>query len=273
MKIDTVIPFHQKDSKTITWCVQGIKNHLDVGRILVVCSKECRPLVESAGAIFFDENKVIEGLTVRSFPHKRWSWYFQQILKLGMADWVETDYYLVVDADTVFLKKVNLFNGAGTPSYTTGNEYHKPYFDVFERLLGFHANREYSFTAHHMMYNKNIVREMREKFPDKPWYINIVKYVEPQSPWFSNAQFNEQDTYGHYMKARHPGEFNIRPLKWTNVSLEPSQVLFSRLSKYYDYCSLHAYMRKNRFFLRRLWLRTKFELKMIKKEIGRRRES
>jgi len=267
MKIDAVIPFHLKDSDTINWCVQGIKNHLDVARILVVCNRECRPLVESIGAIFFDENKVVEGLTAQSCPYKHWGWYFQQILKLGMADWVETDYYLVVDADTVFLRDVPLFNGAEKPLYATGTEYHKPYFDVFERLLGFSAKREYSFIVNHMVYNKHIVREMRERFPEKPWHLSIVRYVEPQAPWFSGAQFSEYETYGHYIKTLHPDEVNLRPLKWTIVSLRPSCGLFQRLSKYYDYCSLHAYLREDNSLVRRVLQRTRFELKMIKTQL------
>ena len=268
MKIDAVVPFHSKDSDTINWCIQGIQNHLDVARTLVVCNQECRLLVESTGAIFFDENKVVEGLTAQSFPHKRWGWYFQQILKLGMADWVETDHYLVVDADTVFLRDVPLFNHQGNPLYATGTEYHKPYFDVFERLLGFRANREYSFTVHHMVYNKHIVREMRERFPEKPWHLSIVRYVEPQAPWFSEAQFNEQDTYGHYLKTLHPDEVNLRPLRWANFSLRPSRVLFQHLAKYYDYCSLHAYLREDVSFALRAWYRIRFELMMVKARLG-----
>jgi hypothetical protein len=247
MKIDAVIPFHSKDSNTINWCVQGIKNHLNVARILVVCNQESRSLVENTGAIFFDENKVIEGLTAESYPHKRWGWYYQQILKLGMADWVETDHYLIVDADTVFLRNVPLISHSGKPLYATGKEFHKPYLDVFERLLGFRAKREFSFTVHHMIYNAHIVREMRERFPEKPWYLKIIKYVEPQAPWFSGAQFSEYETYGHYIKALHPNEANIRPLRWTNIGgMLPTETILRKLARYFDFCSFHAYSRESR---------------------------
>jgi len=93
--------------------------------------------------------------------------------------------------------------------------------------------------------------------------LSIVKYIEPQDPWFSRGQFNEQDTYGHYIKTLHPDEVNLRRLRWTNISLEPSDKLFRRLSKRYDYCSLHAYLREDVTLNRRAWLRIKFELKMI----------
>ena len=268
MKIDAVVPFHPKDHDTIGWCIQGIRKHLDVGRVLVVGSRECRSLVENLGAVFVDEDSVVEGLTAQSVQNKRWGWYFQQILKLGMADWVETAYYIVVDADTVFLRDVSLLNEAGKPLYAVGTEYHKPYFDVFERLLGFSASREYSFTVHHMVYSRDIVREMRERFPDKPWYSSIVRYVEPQAPWFSESQFSEYDTYGHYVKAMHPEEANIRPLMWANVALEPSPGLFRRLARYYDYCSLHACSRAGVSFPRRARRRLGFELRLLRACLG-----
>jgi hypothetical protein len=269
MKIDVIVPFHSKDRDTINWCIKGIQKHLDPARILVVCSQESRQFVESTDAIFFDEDRVVEGLTVQSFPHERWGWYFQQILKLGMADWVESDYYLVVDSDTVFFRDVALFNLQGNPLYAVGKEYHKPYFDVFERLLGFSANREYSFLAHHMVFNKHIVREMRERFPEDPWHLSIIRYVEPQSPWHSLSQFSEYEIYGHYIKILHPDEVNLRPLKWIDITLKPSSRLFQRLSRYYDYCSLHAYLREDVSIARQIRNRIKFELKMLEAHLER----
>ena len=243
--IDAVVMYHPKDKPLLNWCVLGIRNHLDVARILVVCSHECRPDVERAGAIFIDEDAVVEGLTAESFSGRRWKWYFQQILKLGMADKVNTDYYLVVDSDTVFLRDAAFFNADGKPLYAISSEYYKGYFDVFEQLLGFKASREYSFTVHHMVFNRRIVKEMQDAFMDqKPWYMNIVRYVEPQTPWFSNAQFNEQETYGHYIKALYPDEVNIRLLHWRNIGAVPTERLIKRLSYDFDFCSFHAHLRK-----------------------------
>jgi hypothetical protein len=264
-KIDAVVPFHPRDEGTLNWCVQGIRNHLDVARILVVCNREYRPQVEGANAVFFDEDTVVEGLTARSFPHMRWGWYFQQILKLGMADRVETEYYLVIDADTVFLNPVSFFSAAGKPLYATASECHRPYFHTFEQLLGFKADREYSFVAHHMVFNRHIVREMRQRFRRcSPWFENIVQCMDSSS---NCGCFSEYETYGHYVKAVHLGEIQIRPLKWINVPLSPSHGLFQYLSRCYDYCSLHAYMRGGGSLARRAWRRTRFELKMMKAQL------
>jgi hypothetical protein len=268
MKIDVVVPFHRKDMSTVSWCFQGIKMNIDHARILAVCSKDCQKQVEEYGVVFIDEDTVVPTLTAASVPDKRWGWYFQQILKLGMADWVETEYYLVVDSDTVFLRSTPFFSKDEKPLYATGTEYHQPYFDVFEQLLGFKAQWNYSFTVHHMMYNKQLVLEMRSRFPEKPWYTNIVKLVKPQAPWFSISQFNEQDTYGHYIKQMHPEEVNLRKLKWINVAYQPTPELFQRLSKYFDFCSFHAFLREDRSLWQCIRNRFKLELRIAKAKCG-----
>lgn len=244
MGFDVIVLYHPKDKETLHWCVSGIRNYIDAARILGVCNRKYRSDVEHVGAIFIDEESIIEGLTIESYSNWRWYWYFQQILKFGITDKIDTDYYLAVDADVVFLRKVSFFNAEGKPLYTTATEYHKPYFDVFHQLFGFHAHREYSFTVHHMMYNRHIVKEMRDNFQDqKPWYMNIVRYVEPRAPWFCASQFNELEIYGHYIKALHPDEVNIRPLRYKHLSVLPTAELIKQLAWEYDYCGSHHWAR------------------------------
>lgn len=248
MIFDVVVPYHIKDKDILPWCISGIHNHVNTARILVVCNRECQLDVEQTGAIFVDEESVIEGLTIESYSYWRWYWYFQQILKLGMADKVDTDYYLVVDSDTVFLREVSFFNAENKPLYTTHTEYHKAYFNAFRQLLGFHANREYSFTVHHMMYNRHIVKEMRDRFRGQtPWYLNIIKYLEPQPPGNSISQFNEQETYGHYIKAVYPEEVNIRPLRRETSRDLPTEQLIKQLAREYDICNFHHWARGKYF--------------------------
>jgi hypothetical protein len=267
MKVDAVVTFHSKDRELLPWCIRGIRNHLEVARILVVASRGSRQDVERTDAIFVDEDSVVESLTASFHPSQRWGWYFQQILKLGMADRVDTDYYLVVDADTVFLRRVTFFNDDGKPLYATSTEYCQAYFDVFEHLLGFIANREYSFITNHMVFHRDIVKEMRSSFRGAvPWYMCIVKYVEPQAPWYSEAQFSEYETYGHYIKAFHPDELNVRPLRWRTVDCLPTEGLRKKFAKLYDFCTFHESGRKRNGVLRRFRSRLRLEIELLREE-------
>lgn len=269
MKVDTVVPFHSKDRDLLPWCIRGIRDHLDVARILVVANRESRQEIERMGAVFVDEDSVVEGLTASFLPSRRWGWYFQQILKLGMADKVNTDYYLVVDADTLFTREVALFNNDSKPLYAIGSEFHKQYFDVIEQLLGFRANRECSFITNHMVFNQRIVKEMRSSFRGTgPWYMCIVKYVEPQAPLYSEAQFSEYETYGHYIKAVHPDELNVRPLRWRTADCLPTKGLLKKLASLYDFCTFHESRRKPDGVLRRFRSRLRLEIELLWEERG-----
>lgn len=244
MRPDVVIPYHSKDRPILPWSVKGIRTHLDVGNIFIIAHPSCKQEIEESGATFMDEGAIVPGLSIQSHTHPRWGWYFQQILKLGMADHVQTEYYLVVDSDTVFLRPVPFFKN-GKPLYATGTEYHRPYFDVFRRMLGFKAKREYSFVTHHMLMKSALVKEVRSCFREvQPWHLNIMKYVVPQPPWNQISQFSEYETYGHYLKKYYRDEVNIRPLEWRNSALVPDQEVLDELAREYDYVSFQEFLRR-----------------------------
>ncbi len=235
--IDVVIPLHKKDLPCFRLCVDAIRQHVNCERIIVLCNNEIRDEAERTGALFFDEDAIVSGLGSRSYPSDLWGWYFQQILKLAAANLVATDYYLVVDSDTIFLNDIDFFNENGKPLYAIGTEYLQWYFDTFEKLLGFKAEREYSFTCHHMIYKRDIVLEMLERFSNlSPWYRNITYFVEKQldSPAFvGKLKFNEQETYGHYIKKFHPQGAQLETTEmvqhWFSSELQAYQVAFEKI--------------------------------------------
>lgn len=258
--IDAVIPYHAKDRAILPLCLQGLRANLPVARVLIVCAAAEQAFVEALGCEFVDQDTVIAGLTRAAHPGPRYGWYFQQLLKLGMADLVNTSHYLVVDSDTVFLHSLPLLDAAGRVLLTQASEYHRPYFDTFERLLGFPAPREYSFVAHHMIFDRELVRQLRgELLGKEPWYAKIMAAVGRDAPDVIDSRFSEYETYGHYLKACHPDEFRIRTLKWSNVDFPPTPYRLFRLGQVFDYCSFHRYLRDGDQAKARLREHFKFE--------------
>jgi hypothetical protein len=241
MKHDVVILYHPKDAKVFPFSIAGVKKNLEVETVRIITRASEREFVEEHGAVFHDEDSIIPGLTFRSVDHPRWGWYLQQIMKLAAADFVGTRYYLLVDADTIFLGKTPMFRN-GKPLYATSREYNAPYFRTFEEMLGFPADRTFSFITHHMIWNRDIVHELRSSFRGEgTWWERIAAYVEPRPPEYSNAQFSEFETYGHFLKAKHPSELQIRKLRWRNMAGEPTQPLLEDLARKYDFCSFHSH--------------------------------
>lgn len=241
---DVVVPFHPKDSDILPWCVRGIAMNVAAARILVVSQRSEKERVESIGATWVDEDSIIDGLRHSSLRHERWGWFFQQLLKYGAFRVVNTKHYLVVDADTIFLRRVAFLDN-NKPLYCTSTEFHQPYFDTFQQLLGFAANREWSFTTHHMLYETRLVEEMLQAFRGEgPWWARVLNLSLLKNP---PGSLNEQETYGHYIKALHPGSFGIRPLSWSNRRGLPSEARLRRLAKKFDFCSFHGYLRAPRW--------------------------
>jgi hypothetical protein len=260
VKVDVVIPVHEKDLATLPWCLNGIRANIPVARILVIGNVKLKSSVEILGVEFVDEDSVVPGITFNSFSGSRGGWYFQQLLKLGIADHIKSDYYLAVDADAVFLRKIRLFDDNHKPLYAIGSEFYRPYFDTFEQLLGFKAHREFSFIVHHMLFKTQRVIEMRELFAhDGEWPSAIINCMKRQLP------FSEYETYGHYIKEKYPDEFSLRPLFWSDIWILPTPYLLRRLATHYDVCAFHAHYRENPLNAwKRLMIRVKIERRLIK---------
>jgi hypothetical protein len=94
--------------------------------------------------ISFNEfNDIFEKLSVnldfKDEFKKRLSWYYQQILKLSfIVDFVsfKKENIIIWDADTIILKKINFFDNSYSIKYGTLFEFHKPYYQTNEGMIG-----------------------------------------------------------------------------------------------------------------------------------------
>jgi hypothetical protein len=250
--LPAVVVFHPRDRATIRQCVQGIRDSLCLSDITLISCEEGRRDAKELGVRWLSEDEVVPGLCARSFDSWRWGWYFQQILKLGAAQHIESQRYLVVDADTVFLRRVEFVDLQGRTLFARGTEYHRPYFDTFAEMFGFEAQREYSFITHHMCFERQVVAEMLGCMgPSGTWWESIAGYLAPRPPHMSDAQFSEYESYGHFMKNRHPDRMRVRDLAWTVWPSVPDERDLCRLARRYDFVSAHAHIRDHPMSLAR----------------------
>lgn len=247
-KIDVVIPYHSKDGDVIDMCIAGcINNVSNVGTIYVVTNDPDR-IFTSVRLI--DENRLFEDGLSKKYLESRLSakypqlvcrsgWLFQQFIKMGCSYAISdlADYYLVVDADVVFLKKINFFE-SGRMLLTKSEEYHEPYFDCCERLFGKPIDREHAFVAHHMLICKSIMLELLqiiEKRFNMTWYDAIIENIDEENA----SMFSEYETYGHYLENQYPEMFTIRRL--ANAQRFKKRYLLKILLNQVDYATIHNY--------------------------------
>jgi hypothetical protein len=185
------------------------------------------------GIFPFTKNTVdtILGSTVRA------GWYLQQLIKLyaGIVIPDITPDYLVIDADTVFLKPTTFFEG-NIPLYNTGTQINDAYF---QHMYAMHPSLDYiaecSGICHHMIFQCHILRhimELIEIYHNKPFYQIFLECISPLNVF---AGASEYEIYFNFLHIYYEGHFKIRSLIWKN-SDDPDV-------KNYDYISHHWYLR------------------------------
>ena len=227
-----VIPVAKKDAKFVSTVVKFVfHNMCEVDHIYLITKfglfeRIERNLQENRNkCTLVDEDKLTPGLSydfvkqcLLAHPHTNVNstgWYLQQFLKFAFAlSEYCGEYYLTWDSDTLPISKLFFFQD-GQPLFTAKKEYHKPYFETLERLIGLKKTAPYSFIAEHVMFRKDFVLELIEeinnsKVEGENWVekiINACDFQEDGGPYFS-----EFETYGTFCTVKHPGYYGIQHL-------------------------------------------------------------
>ena len=224
MKYDVIIPVAFNDYEFFKKTYSYLIDNLGANRIFILTDGRLsrflpKVVKKNSKFVVLDENRIIEGLTYKRVhqmiismgrEHTRTGWYYQQFLKMAFAlsEYCDNDYYMSWDADTVPVKKIVFFNDNGQPYFTMKYEYQKQYFDVMEKLMGFGKTNSMSYIAEHMMFNRNIMKELIQKIennngiPGNNWYEKILNALPPEI--VSVNAFSEFETYGTYCGLNYP---------------------------------------------------------------------
>ena len=120
--IDAVIPAHVKDQAILDHCILGIKKNVKNIRRVIVVSKE----KYSDNAEWFDEKLYPFSFEEISqiLNNKNVGWNYQQLLKLYSVLVIPniSQQVLIVDADTVFYKKVEFITDDGFALYNLAKD-------------------------------------------------------------------------------------------------------------------------------------------------------
>ena len=235
---DIIIPVGPNDINKINNIIQYTKKNIIGYRNIYIISKNN---INISDCIFINENIfpfTINVISIFFGKNKRNGWYFQQLIKLYAGFIIENilNNYLVIDADTYFLKPTIFFKNK-LPLYNIGTEYHLPYFDHMNKLYPqLCKTTNYSGICHHMMFQKHILVELFslvESYHNRSFWESFLLCISPEYILGSGA--SEYEIYFNYLNIYHQNKFLIRELKWTN----DSQIIEDNN---YDYVSCHWYL-------------------------------
>lgn len=238
---DIVIPLGPNDREVIEQQIVYTKQNVIGYRNIFLISYD--PSIHIEGCTTIDETLFPFSLETVIEIHgqtDRVGWYLQQLLKLYAGTVIPNilERYLVIDADTFFLKPTT-FILDNKCLYNYGNEYHKEYFEHMFRMdpTMSRVHSEQSGICHHMIFETKYISEMIKKVEEihkDIFYSIFLKCVAEEVQITSGA--SEYEMYYNYMLQHHRDKITIRPLKWDNVkTLDAANEM--------DYVSLHWYNR------------------------------
>jgi hypothetical protein len=240
---DVVIPLGPNDLENIDKqiaCTRaniiGLRNIYIVTPYTEYQNKDCI-VIDEAIFPFYDQ------IAVYHNKDKRNAWYLQQLIKLyaGFVIPGITERYLVIDADTYFLKPTQFINSENQCQYNFGREYHCHYFDHMQKLHpGFERVYELSGICHHMMFDCRLLKKLFEMVETNgriPFWVQFLEKVEPWLRHGHGSGASEYELYFNYVCKYHPDEIEVRELCWENVRTLD-------LTKDLDYISHHHFMRE-----------------------------
>jgi hypothetical protein len=256
---DVVIPLGPNDIQNIDNQIECTKaNVIGLRNIYIVtdtscCANTIKYFTESVTTHMADPVIVIDEsifpfadqIAIYHGKNTRNGWYLQQLIKLyaGVTIPGILDRYLVIDADTYFLKPVEFINAHNQCQYNFGREYHCHYFDHMQKL---HPDLtrvyELSGICHHMMFETRLVKKLFEmvqmyhQVDNKPFWTVFLEQVEPWLRHEYGSGASEYELYFNFICKFHLDEIEVRELQWENVrKLDLTLDL--------DYVSHHHFMR------------------------------
>jgi hypothetical protein len=201
--LTVVIPAVEKDADVLGPCLHSVRRHLvhPLAGIWVVApeSVRLRAIAEDAQAQFVPEDRILP--QPASVLRTR-GWVLQQLIKFNACRHVTTPEYLVLDADTVFLRPQCFFRG-GRAVLRYSDQYELLYNRSLQLVFQHGRRFPASFVTHHQLFSSARVRALlgflEQRF-DRPWWEAIVREVD-QGHLIS---FSEYELYGHFVVAE-PG--------------------------------------------------------------------
>jgi len=230
MVFDIVIPLGPNEISNIDKQIEYTKKNIVGYRNIYIVT--CNNDIKINNCITIDENVfpyknfIADYFAQHNGKKNRNGWYFQQLIKLHAWKYIDgiLDNYLIIDADVFFLKPINFIED-DKPIFSTGDEYHEPYFThmnlLHDNFIKVHPN---SGICHHMLYNKKYIIEIinivEEKHKKPFWQVFILSVNEHKK--YSNISIDESgaseyELYFNYLVKNYKDNIIIRNLKWQNV--------------------------------------------------------
>ncbi|WP_440864633.1 DUF6492 family protein [Symbiopectobacterium purcellii] len=230
-----------------------INKNIKPNEIVVITNEKekAKKLITEKNVCVQDEKNILEPLSqteilkysIVGFP-KRYFWYYQQFLKMAYCYSCKNKYYLIWDADTIPLKRMDFFcEDKVTPIITIGTEkLHHEYVATAEKLLSAKIETNNSFISQHLLVDSLVMRELIESIGGKMIFsTQILQSLDGKTA----SQFSEYETYVNYYLLKN-NKVKIIKRNWFRfgsslIGFSPEDTMLTKMSKYYEYIAFEKF--------------------------------
>jgi hypothetical protein len=249
--IDRVFVFAaEKDYSVLEYSLPSIKKYIKAKSYFLVCdnvsfSKFFVKNNPISGFKLLSENEILGStlskvnlITTKSLR----SWYKQQILKLILIDSSNQDEVVLIwDGDTIPLKPLNFLKN-NTLGYYISNEFHHPYHNTINYLLGFQKPQNHSFIAQcfvvRVYWIKLMIKSIESRY--KCSYIDSIIKIANTSKL---QNFSEYETMAAFIQRYFFFDTFIINNKWFRYgySICGSPANAYKMKENFDYISFESW--------------------------------
>lgn len=201
--MDILIVAHNKDFNKLKFVISSIRQYIseaeDIHLIVNIINKEIEDLTD---VIIHHEDDVLkidkEKIKFRSM------WIYQQLLKL-FQDVTKTE-YLVIDADAIINKPLQIKTINKHNIFIGNNKHHDPYFNFNQQILGIKKYYNKSFICEIMLFNKEIIKKMLGNYTINSFIEKCYNIINKK------CYMSEYELYGNYLYKNYFPTISIKPL-------------------------------------------------------------
>ena len=249
--IDIFIPTIPKDLTVLPFVISYARKNVKhpIKNIFIVApdNNEIRDLATKLHCIFVNERDVL-GYGKEQTPYfidgrDASGWLYQQLLKLNCYTVCNEEHILILDSDTLIVNPKK-FEYKGNYILDFSDEFHAPYFETYNQLLGLKHRLPVSFVCHHMLFKKSNLQALQAHIASanaKMWDQAIIDMAEQKRPHY----FSEYETYANFVLEKTNDTYIFeywfnKPLQ--RVTLNEIDTVVASLQDNYKTVSLHSYI-------------------------------
>jgi hypothetical protein len=207
---ETVVPVAPIDISKFPYLISSLVSYTDTLAIHVITPdpKQIDIPKPIRVPVFVHADDTILKIDRSRLKHRP-NWVAQQFLKL-FQNVTMTNWYLVIDADLFFNRPVNFFINDEPVMMFGIDQYHEPYFEFNQRMIGIDRVFPHSFLSECTLYSKYLIEDMLST----SGYESHDEFIEKAIEIIDGSCYPaESELYGNYVTKAHPGAYLHRKLK------------------------------------------------------------